>query len=244
VKAFFLPLMLWFATADMRWWIDLDVGAAISEPRGWFTILYRFIFFADVTWAAVGYIMTLKLIDGHIRSTEPTVVGWVVCLACYPPFWNFFYTNYAAYEEGFYWGNWLDVGSVASTVWGVMILVSVYFYVWSTLSFGIRFSNLTHRGIITSGPFRLTKHPGYIAKNIAWWLISVPFVSESGFFSGVQMCLLLLVVNSVYYFRAKTEERHLSADPVYREYCAWIAQYGLIAKIRSGAIRLLYSRAL
>ena len=39
-----------------------------------------------------------------------------------------------------------------------------------------RFSNLTHRGIITNGPYRYSKHPAYLAKNLSWWLVSMPFM--------------------------------------------------------------------
>lgn len=36
-------------------------------------------------------------------------------------------------------------------------------YAWATIMFGGRFSNLTHRGIITNGPYPWTKHPAYRA---------------------------------------------------------------------------------
>ncbi|MFT7532281.1 MAG: steroid 5-alpha reductase family enzyme, partial [Gammaproteobacteria bacterium] len=93
--------------------------------------------------------------------------------------------------------------------------------------------NLTHRGIITNGPFRFSKHPAYISKNISWWMISIPFIAiNSDFLLAFKQCCLLLLVNFIYFMRARTEERHLSRDPIYREYTAWIAEYGLIARIK------------
>jgi hypothetical protein len=56
---------------------------------------------------------------------------------------------------------------------------------------------------------------------------------------AARMCLMLLVVNFIYYLRAVTEERHLSWDPVYRQYVAWIDQYGAVAVIRRNWRRLL-----
>ena len=91
-------------------------------------------------------------------------------------------------------------------------------YVWATIAFGARFSNLTHRGIITNGPYRYTKHPAYLAKNLSWWLISTPFMLTGSVEGTLRRCLLLGLLNLIYYFRAKTEERHLSLDPVYQRY--------------------------
>jgi len=104
---------------------------------------------------------------------------------------------------------------------------------WSTAAFGLRFSNLTHRGIITNGPYRWSKHPAYIAKNLSWWLISVPFIAGAGWMQAVQSCLLLAGVNLIYFLRAKTEERHLGSDPVYRDYARFIDRHGLFASLSS-----------
>jgi hypothetical protein len=38
------------------------------------------------------------------------------------------------------------------------------------------------------------------------------------------------LVNVVYFMRAKTEEKHLMADPDYQAYSAWIAEHGLIPR--------------
>jgi protein-S-isoprenylcysteine O-methyltransferase Ste14 len=117
-------------------------------------------------------------------------------------------------------------------VWGTAILVLVGIYLLATVAFGLRFSNLTNRGIITSGPYRWVKHPAYLSKNLSWWLISVPFVAGAGWVVAVQSCALLVCVNLVYFLRAKTEERHLRADPAYRDYEAFIAEHGLVAVLR------------
>lgn len=237
VKAFFLPLMLSYFMDDLAWWMRADLSAAWAEPRGWYPLAYRFIFFMDVFLAAAGYVATLRLLNTHIRSTESTLLGWAVCLVCYQPFWRMFYENYVNYEDGTYWGNLFPPGTYFGIVWGCAILACLIIYVWSTLCFGIRFSNLTHRGILTSGPYRFTKHPSYIAKNISWWLVAVPFVSNSSVFTAINMSFLLFTVNCIYFMRARTEERHLQADPTYVAYSAWIAEHGLFAKLRRFLMR-------
>ena len=90
-------------------------------------------------------------------------------------------------------------------------------FVSATVAAGIRFSNLTYRGLWNTGPYRLTKHPAYVAKNIVWWLMFMPFVISSGM-QAVRYSVLLLLVNGLYYLRARTEERHLSHYPEYVAY--------------------------
>jgi hypothetical protein len=46
------------------------------------------------------------------------------------------------------------------------------------------------------------------------------------------MSVLLLFVNGIYVLRAVTEERHLSRDPVYRSYAAWMSQHSLIGRLK------------
>ena len=102
-----------------------------------------------------------------------------------------------------------------------------------------RFSNLTHRGIITNGPYRWTKHPAYFSKNIAWWLTAIPFISPGGSLDALQKSIILLMLNGVYFLRAKTEEAHLSSDPGYAKYDHWMSKNGLIAKVRERLQRLV-----
>jgi protein-S-isoprenylcysteine O-methyltransferase Ste14 len=116
-------------------------------------------------------------------------------------------------------------------VWAFLILALVLIYSLCTVSFGLRFSNLTHRGIITGGPYRFSKHPAYLAKNLSWWLISVPFVSEQGWSAALRNSCILGLLNLVYFARARTEERHLSRDPVYVAYALWMNEHGLLRRL-------------
>ena len=47
----------------------------------------------------------------------------------------------------------------------------------------------------------------------------------------VRNTVVLGLVSGVYYWRAKTEERHLSADPTYREYAEWMDRNGPIPRL-------------
>ena len=103
---------------------------------------------------------------------------------------------------------------------------------WATVIFGARFSNLTHRGIITNGPYRFTKHPAYLAKNLTWWMIAVPFLPVDNWSDTLPRCAMLLGVNLIYYMRAKTEEWHLARDADYVRYALWIEKHGLFRFLR------------
>jgi len=226
VKGFFLPLMFISMCNDIGKFSVVDM-TTLSSFKLWFDFLFDFFYFIDVGLVSVGYLMSLRLTDTHLRSAEPTMLGWTVALVCYEPFWSLFGRQYLAYETDFKWGEWLWNSPLLYGLWGSVILVLTAIYVWATVSFGARFSNLTHRGIITSGPYRWTKHPAYIAKNLSWWMISIPFMGNSSPDEILRHCLLLLGLNAIYLVRAKTEEWHLSRDAGYVRYAMWIDQHGL-----------------
>ncbi len=154
-----------------------------------------------------------------------------MALVCYQPFYSVIGKFYLQYDDGLFWDNWLSGWPVVRGIWAAVIIFLTVVYALCTVSFGLRFSNLTHRGIITAGPYRFTKHPAYLAKNLSWWLISVPFVSDQGWGAAVRNCGLLLLLNGVYYLRARTEERHLSHDPTYVAYALWINEHGMLRKL-------------
>lgn len=227
IKAFFLALMFGFLCNDVKWLYLLSLDRLDSFSQ-WYDFSYQLGYFIDVGIACVGYIMAFRITDTHIRSSEPTLFGWVIALLCYPPFWNVVYGRYLRYETGYPWSAWLGGHPVLYVAWGTGILVLLAIYVWATVIFAARFSNLTHRGIITNGPYRWIRHPAYLAKNLSWWMVSVPFMPRGTTGETVARCAMLLGVNLIYYLRAKTEERHLSRDPVYVQYALWIEQHGLL----------------
>ena len=231
IKGFFLPLMFTSMCNDLGKVSSLDLSQ-LASFKVWFDFLFDFFYFIDVGLVSMGYLMSLRLFDTHFRSAEPTLLGWAVALVCYEPFWSLFGRQYLAYETNFRWGDWLWNTPLLYGLWGSAILVLTAIYVWATVIFGARFSNLTHRGIITNGPYRWTKHPAYIAKNLSWWLIAVPFMGKGAPDEVLRHCLLLLGLNGIYLLRAKTEERHLARDADYVRYAGWIDRHGLFRILR------------
>lgn len=227
IKVFYLPLMLIYLGRAVRWLMENSVDFALTNFTAVFAWSAKLGIFVDLCFGTIGYVLTLRLLDSHIRSSNPLFFGWFITIVCYAPFWGLIGARYFKYDDGLSWIGWLDQYPVLLMFWGTAILVFMAIWVWANMTFGLRFSNLTHRGILTNGPFRYTKHPSYVTKNIYWWMLSVPFISHQGWDNAVGNCTLILGVNAIYYLRARIEEKHLSEDPVYVEYALWIDRHGI-----------------
>jgi protein-S-isoprenylcysteine O-methyltransferase Ste14 len=236
VKGFFLAFMLaivpgnWFNTVTPR---AEDITANIVNLTMW---LMTVMFMIDTVFATAGYVLTMKPLDAHIRSANPYAAGWTAALLCYPPFLMMGEGRPLNYhigtrgEDG--WVYWLGGYPLLTALWGVLLILLAGLYAWATVAFGIRFSNLTHRGILTNGPYALTKHPAYLSKNLFWWFGILPFFATTGDLTDViRNTALLAMVSGVYYWRARTEERHLMADPAYRDYADWMSRNGPLPRL-------------
>ncbi|MEX7259233.1 hypothetical protein AB2C63_32520, partial [Pseudomonas aeruginosa] len=63
-----------------------DVASVLRDPvalSGWLVTL---MFLIDVAFATVGYLLTFRPLDSHIRSANPFAAAWMPALMCYPPF--------------------------------------------------------------------------------------------------------------------------------------------------------------
>ncbi len=240
VKGFFLPIMV----AGFLMISDKLISARfefflLSVPNFYF-FLFDIILFMDLTVAVLGYLLTTRALDAHIRSVNPIAWGWLVTLACYYPFWGMLYSNVVGYDDGTNWVGWLGGTGPLLIAWAAVLLALKCTWLWANITFGLRFSNLTHRGILTHGPFRFTKHPSYVSKNLAWWMISMPFLSVAGWEAAALNSLGLLAVNAIYFLRARAEERHLSEDPVYVAYAEAMNERGLFRWISAAVPWLAY----
>jgi protein-S-isoprenylcysteine O-methyltransferase Ste14 len=228
VKAYFFPLMFVWLNGSTHNVLSFDLTNASWANLRAYDFLYDFIFFIDLLLATVGYALCFRPIDTHLRSAEPTMLGWAVALFCYEPFFSGLFEKHYVHYGGNGFASWLSPYPAFRWAWAGVILLLVATYVLATVAFGVRFSNLTHRGILTNGPYRFTKHPAYVSKNVSWWMASVPFVVSDDFPSAARRCLALGTLNFMYFMRAKTEERHLSRDPTYVAYALWMNEHGVL----------------
>ncbi|TAY85462.1 methyltransferase family protein [Rhizobium leguminosarum] len=229
IKCFFLVLMFSGGMAALSDLAEKPAWAFPPLSAAWFEGLLRLAFLLDIVLAAGGYVATFKLFGWHVRATETTALGWLVCLICYEPFFPAISHAFVPYGEGPGWETVIQEGSAVFILWSVATLFCTVIYVWATVAFGPRFSNLTHRGIITSGPYRFMKHPAYVSKNIAWWLVAIPGFLASSLAEGLARAGMLAIVSLIYLLRARAEERMLSRDPAYQDYAERVAAHGLLA---------------
>lgn len=235
IKGFFFPLMFASLILVLQTIQIQMANIDFTDDLVVFSSAWMLIFLVDLIFVSGGYVLTLRLLNAHIRSADTSLLAWCFALICYRPFWDFIHSRYLDYNlDGLDWHSWLAGMPFVHSLWATAIIVLLMIYLWSTVCFGYHFSNLTRRGIVTNGPYRFSKHPAYIAKNISWWMITVPFVSTQGWVVITTSCLALFCVNAIYFMRALSEEYHLLKDPTYAAYSAWIAKHGLFAQARKG----------
>ena len=234
IKGFFGAFMISILPPGFAQIVEADPVQLIGNPVEFVLLLVALLFVIDVQIGTVGYLLTLRPLDSHIRSGNPFLAGWLAALLCYPPFvWGIIGPNdqVLSYECGTPgWAHWFADNNTILWAWGGFLVVLTGIYAWATVVFGIRFSNLTYRGVLTHGPYRFTRHPAYLSKNLFWWASVLPFMVLGGsLVDAIRNSFFLLVVNGIYYWRARTEEAHLLAeDAKYREYHAWMESHGLI----------------
>lgn len=232
VKGFFLAFMLSIVAGGFGQFVAWDVSRIFDNPVALASYLITFMFVADVAFATAGYILTFRPLDAHIRSANPYVAGWTAALICYPPFLLMGNGGPLDYHQGTAdWSYWYADYPWLLAINGAVLVFLTAIYAWATIAFGLRFSNLTHRGILTHGPYAFTRHPAYLSKNLFWWVSTLPFLTTSGWQDGLRNTAVMAVVSGVYYWRARTEEAHLRADPDYIAYSDWMARNGLVPRL-------------
>jgi protein-S-isoprenylcysteine O-methyltransferase Ste14 len=247
VKGFFTAFMVSIIPGGFAHIVSLDLAQAVSNPVSLAQLLISAMFLIDVQLATVGYALTMKPLDAHIRTANPYLAGWVAALLCYPPFVlliNGQVIDYAVGTKGDgSWHYWMAGYDVLLYIWGALLVGLTAIYAWATIAFGLRFSNLTHRGILTHGPYAFTKHPAYLSKNSFWWLATLPFLVTNGSMAdAIRNTVMLGLVSAIYYWRARTEEKHLMPDPAYAEYAAWMDRNALVPRFFNRLRTLLGSR--
>lgn len=212
VKIIFIPIMLnyfiMYVVDLYDFFTNLTDFSIIFTQFTWFFLLTYIIFSIDTLFFSFGYIVESKKLNNVVKSVDPSILGWLSALSCYKPFNSVTYHLFPLFtNENIFWIN-----NTVTTLIYLMVLVFYLIFVWSTIALGYKCSNLTNRGIVSRGPYRFVRHPAYISKVLAWWIFCIPIFN-------LKVLISMIIWSLIYFIRAYTEERHLSADPDYINYC-------------------------
>ena len=233
IKLFYGPLMLNSAIIELNACVRISHvyhgPLLIGKLNFGYVMFVHLVFLVDAALFFVGYHTEAGFLRNEVRYVETNLWHILVCIVCYLPF------NQAtisllgpAFNDPFI----VVLGSFRSVwTWGLRAAAVLFLCLLtaSSLSLFPRASNLTNRGIVTWGPYRWVRHPGYLAKNMFWLMTLIPsLIPAAGtvLFSWPQFlvqsgCTLcgFAAWGTIYFLRAVTEERFLSRDPEYVAYC-------------------------
>lgn len=228
LKVIYIPFLYGACFITFSQIFNLDISN--FSFNNFVDVLFKFGIAFDVCIGLYGYVFISKIFENEIISPNRSLKAWFFCLICYPPL-NMIFSNYLRQQDDYIWSNLAQENIFLYIFCGVVITLSWVVYWLSTYQFGLKFSNLTWRGLINSGPYKYLKHPAYFSKNIYWWVYTVPFMTL-GMENFILNVISLSVVSFIYFMRARTEEQHLMNYSDYQEYSIWIEKNGLWAKIK------------
>jgi len=218
IKIFFYPMMFVYLEEYLRLF-DRYWRPRLWSAAGIYDSLSVYCLLVDLIFGATAYALSVRILGNRVRSVNPYPTGWLVTIVCYSPFWDM-----VGRVLVFQWhADWIVLTRdwpIVQWAWLLMIACCLVVYAWATVEMGPKFSNLTYRGAVVSGPYRLMRHPAYVSKVISYWLITLPFIPLHGGAFALQQCLVLSLSCSIYYFRARYEERHLRHYAEYRAYAS------------------------
>ncbi|HEY9009506.1 MAG TPA: isoprenylcysteine carboxylmethyltransferase family protein [Devosia sp.] len=227
LKAIFIPLY----GLSLLALVAMALAAKPAGPLDWLMLALIFAYTIDLAFGLAGYIFASTDLAPTMRSTQHRLVGWVVCLACYAPVYTHWPAFQAVVHSEIRWPSTLVADPIGIAVAAAMVTL-LALYVSATVVFGLRFSNLSNRGVVAAGPYRLMKHPAYFAHVANAWIITLVLMPAAGIELGLVQWAVPFAFTFLYWARARTEEMHLNEDPEYVAYASWIARHGIVARMR------------
>jgi hypothetical protein len=187
----------------------------------------------DVQIGTVGYLLTLRPLDAHIRSGNPFLAGWLAALMCYPPFVFTFMGDNGVIQYEY---QTCRLGRLVRRSSGGAVAVG---RVAGVPDRGLRLGDRGVRDAVLEPDLSrradqrtvpLHAPPGLRRQEPVLVVLDDALLDDERFIRrgaaqhgvpGLRQRHLLL--------GARTEEAHLlSEDPKYRAYHAWMAEHGLI----------------
>ncbi len=164
----------------------------------------------DAVVSSLAYSIEGARRGSRIRAVDTNWLGWLACLVCYPPGWLLTSSLLAKrVDEG---TLLFGMGTGPAMICAILGVACYAVYGCTAINLGLRYSNLSYRGVMTRGLYRWVRHPQYCAKIGGWFFEWLPF------FALPTNILSYLGYAAIYAARIVTEERFLSRFADYRAY--------------------------
>ena len=215
VKMFFIPLML--PSAIIYFQLFLELLQSNKTYESFILLFNNYIFsliiygvsFVTLGYYAFGYLIESKTLSSQVKSVDNTFFGWGVLAICYVPFFVFItqYIPFPTQDYAYF------INQEITFIVRIFLSFLMLFKMYSVMNLGAKCSNLTNRGIVTTGPYQYIRHPHYLAKLLIWWITFLPYLIHHNWAIGA-----MVFWSVIYFLRALTEEIHLSKDVEYQSY--------------------------
>jgi hypothetical protein len=198
------------------------------------TIIYGFI----IASILPGYLFSAKIFGTHIRRIADSWFAFTVTIICYSPYAGGMVNRWFNYHPVSPDPDWMkpwvshfNDNEMMLYILGGTILFFEFVHYWGEAIMGIRSSNLTNRGIVTSGPYRYCKHPVFASKCASWLIMWMPFASGDTVLECIRLMIAWCGICYVFAARCWAEERILAEDKDYVAYALWVDKNGLFSPI-------------
>lgn len=162
------------------------------------------------------YLTELDLFKNKIKTVDTTPLGIITCISCYYPFLILTDKLIPRFPE-----QAIPVDNFTlRIILNVLVVLAHLGMMLAVLRLGTKAGNLTNRGIVTSFPYNIVRHPEYSMNMIYIILITIPvmLLGEISMFGKIIIACGIGLWIYLYYLRAVTEERNLLQDSEYQEY--------------------------
>ena len=227
-RGYFLPLLFVYCQQEFEVLLALKPVEVDSSSYDVFYAIFHFTTALGLVVAISGFAFALRLMGTHIRSVDPHLFGWWVCLFFFEPFRSYTIDYFKTPDVNDPWLHALSGFTEVQQIWCWLLVLFLMGKLIADLTLGSRYGQLMHRGIVTNGLYRYMKHPSYLFEVLYFWFAFMPPLIFNDVRDMAHATFGLLGMTLIYYLRARTEERHLSRDPVYVAYALWIEKNGLL----------------